>query len=406
MGIDLGTSGVRVVLINTKIELIYSASINYPNGLEKWEDWKTCCETLILEIPQKLKSRIKSCSIDGTSGTLIACDKNGNPYGQAITYDKVNFENKELINKLTDKQTNRNFNSLSRALKLVNKYGNHIILRHQADWVSSWLTGVWESGEEGNNIKLGWDIISKTWPKSYDNQSWRNTLPKIIPSGNLLGLIDTNQAKFLGLPVNLLIIAGTTDSNAAVIASNPSKEEGITVLGSTIVLKKIIQSPIEGEGITNHFVSGNWICGGSSNTGGRILKKFFNEQEIKDLSAQIDPKFKSNLKLLPLPFKGERFPINDPNLEPILEPRPISDAAYLHALFEGLANIEAKGWNTLINLGVSKPKRIITLGGGSKNITWQKIRQRIVGIPIRRCTKPPAIGVAMIALKAVQSNSY
>ena len=35
--------------------------------------------------------------------------------------------------------------------------------------------------------------------------------------------------------------------------------------------------------------------------------------------------------------------MDDPTLEPVLEPRPISDAWYLHGLLEGLAEIEARG---------------------------------------------------------------
>ena len=70
------------------------------------------------------------------------------------------------------------------------------------------------------------------------------------------------------------------------------------------------------------------------------------------LSKQIKPELDSGLNLLPLACKGERFPTFDPELEPILEPRPVSDAKYLHALLEGLALIEAKGWKRLQNLGV------------------------------------------------------
>ena len=106
----------------------------------------------------------------------------------------------------------------------------------------------------------------------------------------------------------------------------------------------------------------------------------------------------------PLPSKGERFPINDPNLQPILNPRPISDALYIHAIFEGLAEIENQGWQRLNNLGIDYPKRIITMGKGAKNIQWQRIRERIIKIPIKRNLKPPAIGAAIIALKAIKEN--
>tara|TARA_Y100001968_G_scaffold129749_1_gene118478 strand:- start:3460 stop:4707 length:1248 start_codon:yes stop_codon:yes gene_type:complete len=404
LGIDLGTSGVRIALINNKIELVHTESIDYPNGLEEYKDWEYCCNFLISSIPENLKKNIQACSVDGTSGTLIACNPQGKPIGPAIPYFK-NYSNiKYTSNKIILDLNRKSFTSLGRALHLIEKYGYKILLRHQADWISSWLTEDWESGEESNNIKLGWNQITKSWPKDFYNQPWIKALPKIISSGNILNRINPAKANILGLPKNLLVIAGTTDSNAAVIAANPSEEEGISILGSTIVLKKFVEKPLYEEGVTNHLVSGKWLCGGSSNAGGAVLKKFFNPEEINELSNQINPKLTSGIKLLPLPFKGERFPINDPNLEPILTPRPISDALYLHALFEGLAEIEHKGWEKLISIGIPIPKRIISIGTGAKNIQWQKIREKILGIPIRRSIMPPAMGVAIIALEAIKRN--
>ena len=44
--------------------------------------------------------------------------------------------------------------------------------------------------------------------------------------------------------------------------------------------------------------------------------------------------------------------MDDPNLKPVLEPRPVSDAQFLHGLLEGLAEIEAEGWARLRELGL------------------------------------------------------
>ena len=404
LGIDLGTSGVRIAIINNSKDLIYTDSINYQNGLTECKDWQGCCTELITNIPINIRSCLTACSIAGTSGTLIACKENGDPIGKAIPYDQY-FENKNKeIQSLLIGSNSKRLDSLERGLYLIDLYGYDLLLRHQADWISGWLLGNWTWGEEGNNIKFGWDLINKCWPKFFEKQNWLNTLPEIIPSGKIISKISQSQASFLGLPIDLLLIAGTTDSNAAVIAASPKENEGICILGSTIVIKKFAKEPILEKGITNHLVSGKWLIGGASNTGGIILKKFFSENQIEELSQQIDPNIKSNIKLIPLPSKGERFPINDPNLQPILNPRPISDALYIHAIFEGLAEIENQGWQRLKNLGLDYPKRIITMGKGAKNIQWQRIRERVIKIPIKRNLKPPAIGAAIIALKAIKEN--
>ncbi len=404
LGIDLGTSGVRIALIDIQGELVHSQGIKYPNGLVFSEDWKYCCKKLIKNIPISLKDKIIACAVDGTSGTLIACDSSGRPLSKALPYylncsEQTNYLKKLLPGGGTTSNTN---SSLARALRLLSRHGNDLLLRHQADWINGWLIDNWKWGEEGNNLKLGWNLIEQSWPKTFKGMPWIKALPKIVPSGTLLQRISLKNAKQLNLPKNLLLIAGTTDSNAAVLATNASYRDGVTILGSTIVIKSFVESPLEGLGITNHRIYGKWLSGGSSNAGGSVLKKFFTEQQIIELSRQINPEKDSGISLLPLPFQGERFPINDPNLKPVLEPRPISDSLYLHALLEGLTRIEVLSWQKLNQIGAPHPQKIITIGGGARNPQWRRLRQKALGVPIESSTNPPAMGVARLALRSIK----
>ena len=403
LGIDLGTSGLRVAIINTKKEILYTSAMQYRTGLEVWEDWIYCFQKLIKEVPNDLKQKLVSCSVAGTSGTLLACKNNGEPLGKALPYFLSCLEYSNEIHNLflKDCAGSSTSGSVGRALRLLNKYGNEIILRHQADWLSGWLLNNWEYGEEGNNIRMGWEIYTNSWPEKFKHLSWLKCLPKIIPSGKIMGSICHKKANELNLPKSLKVISGTTDSNAGVLATLPKKDDGITILGSTIVIKKFVKKPLLGKGISNHKILGSWLCGGASNAGGSILLDFFNLEHIKELSHQINPYKSTGIDLIPLTKKGERFPIDDPDLEPKLKPRPVSDSLYLHALLEGLAKIEARGWQKLYQLGAGLPRQIITIGGGAKNITWKKIREKEIGIPIKICNRPPAAGVANIALKAL-----
>ena len=403
LGIDLGTTGLRIAIINTKRQILYTSSMPYSIGLEIWEDWVYCLKKLIQEAPKDFKKRLVTCAIAGTSGTLLACKYNGVPIGKALPYFLSCSEYKNEINSLFLKECAGSSisGSVGRALMLLAEYGNEIILRHQADWISGWLLNNWKYGEEGNNIRMGWDISNNSWPKRFKNLNWFNCLPKIIPSGQIMGTICNKKANELSLPRYLKVIAGTTDSNAGVLATFSNKNDGITILGSTIVVKKFVDKPIRGKGISNHKVLGNWLSGGASNAGGAILLDLFKLEEIEELSKQINPYKSTGIDLLPLSKPGERFPIDDPHLQPKLEPRPVSDSHYLHALFEGLAKIEARGWKKLNELGADLPKKIITIGGGAKNITWKKIREKEIGIPIKICNRPPAAGVASIALKVL-----
>ena len=165
LGIDLGTSGVRIALINKDNSLIYSLSKNYLVDFRNTEDWKISCRSLIKNIPEKLKERIIACSVDATSGTLVACKKIGIALGKALPYY---YSSERYISFLSTKFPNERknlslYSSIPRALELLKIYGEDILLRHQADWITGWLLDNWELGEEGNNIKLGWNLSTKSW---------------------------------------------------------------------------------------------------------------------------------------------------------------------------------------------------------------------------------------------------
>jgi xylulokinase len=117
-----------------------------------------------------------------------------------------------------------------------------------------------------------------------------------------------------------------------------------------------------------------WLTGGASNTGGNVLKHFFSEQELIQYSAQINPQSISKLNYYPLLQPGDRFPINDPNLLPQLEPRPENSVDFLQGLLEGIARIEALGYQKLQALGATPLIQVYTAGGGAKNLIWQIIR--------------------------------
>jgi sugar (pentulose or hexulose) kinase len=174
-------------------------------------------------------------------------------------------------------------------------YGSTTLLRHQADWINGWFLGDWSWGEEGNNLRLGWNLERECWPALLTQAPWKKRLPVIRASGDQLGQISKRRAKELGLPSDVQIIAGTTDSNAAVLATDPGDDDGITVLGTTLVMKRFTTVPIRGPGITSHRVGGRWLCGGASNAGAGVLRQFFNDELLTELSRQINPDTNSGL---------------------------------------------------------------------------------------------------------------
>ena len=155
-------------------------------------------------------------------------------------------------------------------------------------------------------------------------------------------------------------------------------------------------------GIYSHRLADRWLCGGASNTGGAVLTQFFSRERIAALEARLAPEQPTHLNYYPLAAVGERFPHANGSLEPRMEPRPQDDARFLQGLLEGIAAIEKEGYCRLKEFGAPPLNQVFTVGGGSRNEPWRRIRERILDIPIRKGFADAAYGTALIALSTLQ----
>ena len=153
-GLDFGTSGARISIINLHKELVYSNSVSYLYSFKDPNSWINSCENLLVSLPTDLKINLNKLAISGTSGTLIASNERGEPLGEAIPYYQACNENKILLESLTSGEDHLRtpYSSLAKALKLINKYGLNILLRHQSDWITGWFLKDWTHGEEGLSL--------------------------------------------------------------------------------------------------------------------------------------------------------------------------------------------------------------------------------------------------------------
>jgi len=222
--------------------------------------------------------------------------------------------------------------------------------------------------------------------------------------------VSDEVCRKLGVPSTCQVIAGTTDSIAAFLASGATMPgQAVSSLGSTLAVKMLSSQRVDdsARGIYSHRLGDEWLVGGASNVGCAILRREnFSDQELSQLSTDIDPNTNIDLHYYPLLTKGERFPVNDPQKMPLLEPKPDTRKAYLHAILQSIAVIERQGYDALCELGASPVTEILTAGGGSKNDMWMKMRQRIMSngsgkvIKVKRAVNvDAAYGVARLACK-------
>jgi sugar (pentulose or hexulose) kinase len=124
------------------------------------------------------------------------------------------------------------------------------------------------------------------------------------------------------------------------------------------------------------------------------------------MTSLLRPDRPTGLNYYPLAQAGERFPVNDPALKPIVSPRPDNDLEFFQGLLEGIAQIEKRGYDVLHTLGAPYPQKIYTNGGGAVNEPWRRIRENILNTPVVQARQlQAAYGAALIALRAYQKSS-
>jgi xylulokinase len=461
VGFDLGTSGARMSIIERHcirvgnreewkyIEVI-SESLSWDEERMRYDnanDWNSAVRTLLARAAANndangsIMHRVKSICVSGTSASCLLVDRhtlNVTRTPRMYNYDITSSSSTEATKRaldLMDKYVPRRHTALATTgslgkLLLWNEESPLIVdedgttsrevLCHQSDYISTILMheGLTDSSSPivtttsdwHNCLKLGYDVRNREYPKWLHELltegcglSSETVLPSNVVSPGLpIGPISPIVAAKYGLSSNVMIVGGTTDSNAAFFAAagGVSAEYGtaVTSLGSTLAIKMLSRTFVEDatRGVYSHRVpifgrnssdrtdddkeeQEAWLVGGASNVGCAILRQEgFTNEELATLSAKIDPSIDSPLSYYPLTKHGERFPVADGTKEPILSPKPTCRKEYLHGILQGIGDVERDGFHVLGELGASPsvPHVVLSCGGGAKNDVWTAMRER------------------------------
>ncbi|MEO1591362.1 MAG: FGGY-family carbohydrate kinase [Cyanobacteria bacterium J06632_22] len=406
LGIDFGTSGARAIAINQSRGIVAQVQQVYASAVTLPESWRKTLWSLLADLPVQVRQRCQAIAVDGTSGTVLLCDRTGEAvvapllYHQAVTAvdlpSAVPGPARSMTSSLAKAlwwQQNLDPASLERAHTLM----------HQADWVAWLLHGQLGLSDYHNALKLGYDVQALQYADGLGAWPVVDWFPAVMTPGQAVKSLRPEIAAQFGLPATCQVKAGTTDSIAAFLASGARLPgEAVTSLGSTLVLKLLSTHPVEdvNAGIYSHRLGDLWLAGGASNTGGAVLRHYFSDVELVSLSAQIDPAQSTGLEYYPLLRPGERFPVNDPAYLPRLTPIPENRLLFLQGLLEGMARIEALGYQKLMALGSTPLDYVYTAGGGAANVAWADLRRRALGIDVGISPNADAaFGAALLALE-------
>ena len=427
LGVDVGTQGARVVLLDAKGDLVAHAEENFELNQASREEqspegWWKACRNGIRQITSQIKGKIPNDAIKGvavtsTSGTVIPLDANYQPLHQAIMYSdqrsvKEAMKCKEAaIEYYPEGYTGFNTSSgLSKMVWYVEHFPDQAkkiaLWCHAADYITGKLSGVWGVTDHTNALKSGFDVEKELWPSYLFEalplqKAW---MPEVLSSGKVIGKLDPQVADELGLSPLIKVAVGITDGCASQIASGAIRlGDWNTTIGTTLVIKGVTKKQLIdplGRIYSHRHPMGYWMPGGAGNIGADWVSQEFKGQldQLNEKATQLIPTAHINY---PLRQKGERFPFISPQAEGF-EAEGLSQEERYTANMEGVAFVERYAYDLIRGLSGEEIAAVYTAGGASNSEVWLKIRSNVLNLPIYKMKHVSgAVGAAILAASQV-----
>ncbi len=273
--------------------------------------------------------------------------------------------------------------------------------RPAADWGSASLSGLM-------------DLAQGEWSEELCAAAGvpLEKLPPLLAPAERAGALRPDVARALGLRAGIPVAVGSGDTicSAAGLGLTEPGQASVTC-GTTDNVSAVADQPSFDPRFANcrHALPGRWIfIATMSNTGAALewFKAGFAAAVAGDGSydalfaaAAQAPPGAGGLICLPY-WQGERTPIWDPKARAALVGMSAdTDAArVLRAVLEGVAFALRQNLDALQEAGF-EPKEILLTGGGSKSAVWNQIRADALGRPLLRAadTEATLLGAALFA---------
>ena len=421
LGCDLGTSGVRAVLVDSEGTVVGSGSapiqrhFRYaPRHEQDPEEWWTALCAATRAATAELRGRtIGAMAVDGTSGTLLVQDAQGRPRGAALMYDDARAAAEtervqEVGAEVWDKLGYRMQPSwaLPKALWLVEhgdlQPGDTLV--HQVDTVAARLTGGPVATDSSNALKTGYDAVDLSWPYDVLDALGLDVarLPDVVLPGTVIGVVSAEASVASGIPAGTAIRAGMTDGCAAQIAARAlAPGAWSSALGTTLVVKgattELLRDPT-GAVYSHRNPDGGWLPGGASSIGAGVIGRDFAGADLDALTAQAAALDPAPGVSYPLAGRGERFPFVAPDAVAFAVGVGADPVSRFASTLQGIALVERLSYDVLAGLGADVSGPVTISGGATRNGWWNQLRADILGRTVLRPDSvEAALGMAVLA---------
>ncbi len=428
LGLDLGTSSLKLSVIDENGNLLAENSQEYPLEEAKpgWREidpqkWLDALKKGIEVLSESVDiMEISSIGITGQMHTLVLVDENMKPVRPAVSWNDTRSKNllDDLKSWMKDHQRISQLPCISAgspAASLCWIAENEPEALQQSagfligsDFISSWLSGKRAVDACMASTSGLYDLQSRKW--DYEFLRTLNLAssfaPEVVPSGRILGNIRSEAAQWLRLNPDAVIVEGTGDNPAGAFAAKLFEiEKPMISLGTSGVVQDIRHHPdysAKGKNVLFELNNGSRFClrQGTVQSCGQAyawINRTVLSQSITEADQNLDPE-----KPLPQDFyyfphlTGEKTLFQDPELKgAFLNLTPSTGRDHLvQGVMEGIAF----GLRELIEQMDIQSDEFLITGGGANSRVWRQIIADVTGRKITLLKQAQSPSAAMGAL--------
>lgn len=435
IGIDLGTSAVKLLLMDGEGAIQNIVSREYPLEFPQpgWsqqnpEDWK---KAVLEGVPELLRgfdpSQVAGIGAGGQMHGLVVLDKDDNVIRPAIlwndgrTAQQVDYLNgvvgKEKLSKLTANIAFAGFTAPKILWMRENEpdlFARIAKIMLPKDYINYILTGVHCTDYSDASGMLLLDVEHKCWSKEMLDICGitEAQMPKLFESYEKAGALKPEIARELGLPERVVVCAGAGDNAAAAVGTGTVGEGACNIsLGTSgtvfISSEKFGVDPHNALHAFAHadghyHLMGCMLSAASCNKW--LMEDIFKTADYAGEQKDITPDKLGNNHVYFLPYlMGERSPINDTDARGTFTGLTMdsSRSDLTQAVLEGVAFAIRDSFEVAKALGIHIERSKIC-GGGAKSPLWKTMMANVLNIQldIPESEQGPGMGGAMLAMVA------
>lgn len=439
IGIDLGTSSVKGLVLNQTGTVIKQAVEEYPlfhlkkgYSEQRPNDWvegtKKVFQSLIKQLPE-LKTELQGVSFSGQMHSLVLLDEKGHPIRDAILWNDVRTTKQcqkitEVLGSYLIKKTKNLALEGFTLPKIIWVQENEpemwqavstILL--PKDYLAYWLTGNqhMEFSDAAGTLLL--DVEEKMWDMEIAKMFNipKEVLPKLVRSSDCVGAIRTDICQELGLTGEVKVFAGGADNACAALGAGIIEEKrALCSIGTSGVFLSYEGQEVQNFGgklhFFNHVIDESYYSMGVTISAGQSLnwfkETFGKETSFEELTSEVANSNVGSNGLLFTPYiMGERTPYVDSQIRGsfIGIDANHSLADFTRSVLEGITFSLKDSQSIMESIAGKTFDEIISVGGGAKSKLWLQMQADIFNTKIRtlKVEQGPGLGAAMIAAMGV-----